>query len=112
MAGTKTGGQITAAKVKARFGDDFHAKIGAKGGRNSRTGGFYANRKLASIAGRKGGKTSRRLPSPRCERNHAMTYSNTYHHEASNKDYCRKCLTIKQKALERKKAALDMARYA
>ena len=30
------------------------------GGKKGTTGGFYANRKLASEAGRKGGKKSRR----------------------------------------------------
>lgn len=34
--------------------------IGAIGGRNGNTGGFAANRELAVIAGRKGGKISRR----------------------------------------------------
>ena len=39
---------------------NFYAKIGAKGGRNSRTGGFAANPALARIAGAKGGRISRR----------------------------------------------------
>ena len=34
--------------------------IGSKGGRNGRTGGFHKNRELAVIAGRRGGKISRR----------------------------------------------------
>jgi len=38
----------------------FYAKIGAKGGRNGRTGGFAANPELARIAGAKGGRISRR----------------------------------------------------
>lgn len=37
-------------------------RIGAKGGKNGTTGGFYANRELARIAGRKGGTISRRKP--------------------------------------------------
>ena len=32
MAGTKKGGQMAAATNKARYGSDFYAKIGAKGG--------------------------------------------------------------------------------
>lgn len=60
MAGTVEGGKRTAEAVKKRFGPDFYAKIGAKGGKNGTTGGFYANRKLASEAGRKGGTISRR----------------------------------------------------
>lgn len=60
MAGTKLGGQKAAATNKARHGKDFYATIGAKGGKRGRTGGFYANRELARIAGRKGGLISRR----------------------------------------------------
>lgn len=60
MAGTKDGGLKAAAKNIERYGEDFYAKIGAKGGKKSRTGGFAANRELARIAGAKGGKISRR----------------------------------------------------
>ena len=60
MAGTKIGGQRAAATNKKNHGEDFYAKIGAKGGKLGTTGGFYANRKLASEAGRKGGTISRR----------------------------------------------------
>lgn len=60
MAGTKAGGQAAAATNKAKFGPDFYAKIGAKGGRKGRTGGFFANRELARLAGQKGGRISRR----------------------------------------------------
>jgi len=59
MAGTKIGGMKAAAKNLARD-PDFYAKIGAKGGRNGRTGGFAANPALARIAGAKGGRISRR----------------------------------------------------
>jgi len=59
MAGTKTGGKKAAAKNLARD-PLFYAKIGAKGGRNGKTGGFAANPELARIAGAKGGKISRR----------------------------------------------------
>jgi uncharacterized protein len=60
MAGTKAGGQRAAATNKAKYGDDFYAKIGAKGGSLGVTGGFYANRDLARVAGAKGGRISRR----------------------------------------------------
>lgn len=60
MAGTKKGGKLAASTNKTRYGSDFYAKIGAKGGRNGRTGGFAANPDLARIAGAKGGRISRR----------------------------------------------------
>jgi uncharacterized protein len=60
MAGTKAGGVKAALTNKAKHGSDFYAKIGAKGGRLGRTGGFAANPELARIAGAKGGRISRR----------------------------------------------------
>lgn len=60
MAGTKAGGQRAAATNKNKYGSDFYAKIGAKGGKLGRTGGFFANRDLARKAGQKGGRISRR----------------------------------------------------
>lgn len=60
MAGTKAGGQKAAATNKAKYGKDFYARIGAAGGQKGRTGGFYANRELARLAGQKGGRISRR----------------------------------------------------
>lgn len=60
MAGTVNGGKAAAATNKAKHGSDFYAKIGAKGGKVGRTGGFYANRDLARAAGAKGGRISRR----------------------------------------------------
>ncbi len=60
MAGTKQGGKAAAATNKAKYGADFYAKIGAKGGKLGRTGGFFANRDLARVAGAKGGRISRR----------------------------------------------------
>lgn len=60
MAGTKLGGKAAANTNKTKYGADFYAKIGAKGGRMGRTGGFYANRDLAREAGAKGGRISRR----------------------------------------------------
>ena len=60
MAGTKEGAKKAAATNKARHGEDFYAVIGRRGGQNGTTGGFYANRELARIAGQKGGRISRR----------------------------------------------------
>ena len=60
MAGTKDGGKAAAETNKKKYGTDFYAKIGAKGGRKGRTGGFFANRDLARAAGAKGGRISRR----------------------------------------------------
>lgn len=60
MAGTKEGGKKAAAANKAKYGSDFYAKIGAKGGKLGRTGGFAANPELARVAGAKGGRISRR----------------------------------------------------
>jgi hypothetical protein len=56
MAGTKKGGLAAAATNKERYGEDYYKKLGSKGGKLGTTGGFYANRKLASIAGAKGGR--------------------------------------------------------
>lgn len=63
MAGTKAGGKAAASTNKTKYGSDFYAKIGAKGGKVGRTGGFFANRELARLAGQKGGRISRRTKS-------------------------------------------------
>lgn len=60
MAGTVHGGIAAAKKNKALHGKDFYARIGAKGGKKGRTGGFAANRELARKAGALGGSISRR----------------------------------------------------
>lgn len=62
MPGTKLGGKRAARTNKRRYGGDFYARIGQKGGRNGHTGGFYANRELARTAGAKGGRISKRRP--------------------------------------------------
>lgn len=59
MAGTIQGGKKAAAKNLAKD-PSFYAKIGAKGGRNGKTGGFAANPALAREAGAIGGRISRR----------------------------------------------------
>lgn len=60
MAGTHAGGLKAAARNRQKYGKDFYAKIGAIGGKLGHTGGFYANRELARIAGARGGRISRR----------------------------------------------------
>lgn len=60
MAGTKEGGQAAAKTNKEKYGSDFYKKIGSKGGKLGKTGGFYANRELAREAGARGGSKSRR----------------------------------------------------
>ncbi|MBC7581702.1 hypothetical protein H7097_02430 [Aeromicrobium sp.] len=60
MAGTKEGGKKAAATNKAKYGAEFYAKIGADGGKKGHTGGFFANRELARVAGARGGRISRR----------------------------------------------------
>lgn len=63
MAGTKAGGQAAAKTNKQKYGDDFYKRIGSKGGRLGRTGGFAAGaegRERARIYGAIGGRISRR----------------------------------------------------
>ena len=67
MAGTKAGGLKAAAANKAKHGEDFYKRIGAKGGKLGHTGGFATVNKngehvLAKLAGAKGGKISKRGP--------------------------------------------------
>jgi hypothetical protein len=68
MAGTKIGGLKAAAQNKLRHGEDFYKRIGAIGGRNGHTGGFAADRELASRAGRVGGFRSRRRSKQKLKR--------------------------------------------
>lgn len=63
MAGTAKGGRLAAQQNKKRYGSDFYAKIGRRGGQRGRTGGFAAGeegRKRASYYGAIGGSISRR----------------------------------------------------
>lgn len=62
MAGNRAGGKKAAATNKLKHGPDFYREIGRRGGRNGHTGGFAANPELAKIAGRIGGKKSKRGP--------------------------------------------------
>lgn len=55
MPGNKEGGQKARDTNMIKYGKDFYAKIGRKGGKLGNTGGFYNNREAASKAGYKGG---------------------------------------------------------
>lgn len=58
MAGNKSGGLKAAKTNTERYGSDWYAKIGAKGGKVGGLKGFALNKELASEAGRKGGLKS------------------------------------------------------
>ena len=60
MPGTKEGSKKAVETIKLKYGQDFYGRIGTIGGKNGKTGGFYANRELARVAGAKGGRISRR----------------------------------------------------
>ena len=60
MSGTPKGGKKAAQTNLKKHGKDFYKRIGKKGGQNGHTGGFASNPELAKIAGRKGGKKSKR----------------------------------------------------
>lgn len=63
MAGTKAGGKKCAETNKTKYGKDWYARIGAKGGRNGHTGGFASmTPEQVRAAGRKGGLTSSKAP--------------------------------------------------
>lgn len=58
MAGTRIGGLKSKEKNKKLYGDDFYKKIGHKGGKISKGGGFAGNPTYASKMGKLGGKRS------------------------------------------------------
>lgn len=60
MSGNTSGGLKAREKIYEKYGKEWYATIGRKGGQNGNTGGFAANPKLAVLAGRKGGKLSSR----------------------------------------------------
>ena len=60
MSGNREGALKAAKTNRKKYGKDFYKEIGAKGGRNGHTGGFYVNRELARVAGAKGGRISKR----------------------------------------------------
>lgn len=59
MAGTRAGGLKASATSKARYGKDFYANIGSKGGKAGHTGGF-AYQDNGAKYGAMGGVISRR----------------------------------------------------
>lgn len=77
MAGTKAGARKAAATNKARYGENFYATIGRKGGQNGTTGGFAANPELARLAGAKGGRISRRGPAKKTNAIHVDVISSS-----------------------------------
>lgn len=67
MAGTREGGKKAALANKKRYGSNFYAAIGRKGGKAGHTGGFAADPELARRAGAIGGKKSKRGPAKKNE---------------------------------------------
>ena len=67
MSGTLEGGRKAAATNKAKYGKEFYANIGRKGGSKSHpeTRPFALNPELAKRCGRNGGKKSKRGPAKR-----------------------------------------------
>ena len=74
MSGTIAGGKKAAATNKSKYGDEFYANIGRKGGRNGHAGGFASLKvgkdgltgaERAKVAGAKGGTISKRGPAKR-----------------------------------------------
>jgi hypothetical protein len=70
LSGTAIGGVNAAKTNKERYGTDFYKRIGSLGGAKSKTGGFGSSlvgvdgltgRERAKIAGRTGGKVSKRV---------------------------------------------------
>lgn len=64
MSGSRDGGRKAAETNKKKYGKDFYANIGRKGGRKSHpeTRYFAMHPEVAKNAGAKGGRTSRRGP--------------------------------------------------
>ena len=62
MSGTKAGGKKCAATNKRKYGENWYAEIGRKGGQVKTPKGFALNPQLARQAGRKGGLTSSKSP--------------------------------------------------
>lgn len=68
MSGNIEGGRKAAATNKKKYGKDFYAKIGARGGANGHTGGFAdgeAGRERARVYGAVGGRKSKRTKTPK-----------------------------------------------
>ena len=60
MAGNRLGGRKAAKTNIERYGKDFYAEIGRKGGMNGFKGGFYGDEKRARKYGALGGAKSKR----------------------------------------------------
>lgn len=69
MAGTLEGGKKACKTNLEKYGKDFYANIGRKGGKNGHTGGFASDKvgkdgltgyERARVAGKKGGEISKR----------------------------------------------------
>ena len=60
MAQTINGGKAAAETNKRLYGEDFYARIGARGGSVCKPKGFALNIALAREAGRKAGRISKR----------------------------------------------------
>lgn len=60
MSGTRAGSLKAVKTIKENHGEDYYKKIGSLGGKAQVPKGFAMNPKLASEAGSKGGKISRR----------------------------------------------------
>lgn len=61
MSGTRSGGKKAAAKNLQKYGENFYRMIGSKGGQKKQVRkGFALNPALASMAGAKGGRISKR----------------------------------------------------
>lgn len=59
MGGTRKGAYKGTITKLNRYGVDFFAEIGAKGGKASNKGGFYNNPEVAREMGRIGGRISK-----------------------------------------------------
>lgn len=71
MAGSIIGGRKARDTNLEKYGKDFYANIGRKGGKNGHTGGFASDKvgrdgltgyERARVAGKKGGQLSKRGP--------------------------------------------------
>ena len=71
MSGTVSGGKKAAQSNMKKHGKDFYKRIGQKGGKNSKRGGFASEKigkdgltgaERAKLAGAKGGRISKRVP--------------------------------------------------
>lgn len=60
MSQTKAGAIKARQTMREKYGDDYYAVIGKRGGKAGRTGGFYNDPDRARAAGKKGGRISRR----------------------------------------------------